>query len=90
MGFVIPLKLWIRNNLREAIVKMLNPTRLSKQGIFDPLFYTRYVVPHLNGHADHTNKIWAAFMFQLWYFLYIEKLKCLNHQLNRLGSLEQE
>ena len=72
MGFVIPLKLWIRNNLREIVEKMLNPERLSKQEIFDPLFYKRYVVPHVKGQADYTNKIWAAFMFQFWYFLYIE------------------
>jgi hypothetical protein len=30
------------------------------------------VAPHLAGGADHTNKVWAALMFQLWHQIFIE------------------
>lgn len=72
-GFVIPIKLWLRGKLRPLAQYLLSPQRLQKQGIFKPEFYTNFVLPHLNGKADYTNKVWAALMFQLWHFVFIEK-----------------
>jgi asparagine synthase (glutamine-hydrolysing) len=71
-GFVIPLKLWLRKRLRPLVERLLAPERLARQGIFRPEFYPAFVAPHLDEKADHTNKIWAALMFQLWHRLYIE------------------
>ena len=51
---------------------MLSPATLKKQGIFKPEFYDTFVKPHLEGRADHTNRVWAALMFQLWHHLYID------------------
>jgi asparagine synthase (glutamine-hydrolysing) len=71
-GFVIPLKLWLRQRLRPLVERLLAPERLARQGIFRPEFHRAFVAPHLDGTADHTNKVWAALMFQLWHELYIE------------------
>jgi asparagine synthase (glutamine-hydrolysing) len=71
-GFVIPLKLWLRGVLRPVVERMLDPARLQRQGLFRPDFHAAYVRPHLEGRADHTNVVWAAFMFQLWHHVYIE------------------
>lgn len=72
-GFVIPIKLWLRGKLRPLVQFLLNPERLKHQGIFKPEFYTHFVLSHLDGKSDYTNKIWAAVMFQLWHFVFIEK-----------------
>jgi asparagine synthase (glutamine-hydrolysing) len=71
-GFVIPLKLWLRDKLRPLAEAMLNPTRLQAQGIFRPEFYGEFVRPHLDGRADYTQKVWAALMFQLWHHVYVD------------------
>jgi len=71
-GFVIPLKLWLRQRLRPLVEQLLAPDRLARQGIFRPEFYRAFVGPHLDGRADHTNKVWAALMFQLWHQIFIE------------------
>jgi asparagine synthase (glutamine-hydrolysing) len=72
-GFVIPLKLWLRDRLRPLAERLLAPTRLAEQGIFRPEFYAAFVRPHLDGRADHTNRVWAAVMFQLWHMVYLER-----------------
>ncbi len=73
MGFVIPLKLWLRGRLRPHAEHLLAPKRLENQGYFSPDFYHRYVRPHLDGQADHTNKVWAAMMFQIWHTVFMER-----------------
>ena len=72
-GFVIPLKLWLRGRLRPLVQELLSPDRLAGQGLFRPDFHARYVVPHLDGHADNTQVVWAAMMFQLWHRTFLER-----------------
>lgn len=71
-GFVIPLTLWLRGRLRPLVERTLSPAALKRQEIFKPEFYATFVKPHLEGRADHTNRVWAALMFQLWHHLYID------------------
>ena len=70
-GFVIPVKLWLRDRLRPLAEKLLSPQRLKAQGIIRPEFYHKYLLPHLNGQ-DYTWQLWALIMFQLWHVVYIE------------------
>jgi asparagine synthase (glutamine-hydrolysing) len=72
-GFVIPLKLWLRDRLRPLVERLLAPSRLAEQGILRPEFYAAFVRPHLDGRADHTNQVWAALMFQLWHMVFLER-----------------
>lgn len=72
-GFVIPIKLWLRGPLKKLAQFLLGEERLKKQGIFTPEFYSQFVVPHLEGRKDFTNKVWTALMFQLWHFVFIEQ-----------------
>jgi len=72
-GFVAPLSAWLRGRLRPLVEKLLAPDRLVRQGIFGRVFHDQYVRSHLEGRADHTNRVWSALMFQLWHELYIER-----------------
>lgn len=71
-GFVIPLKLWLRDRLAPLCRRLLDPDRLEAQDLFRRDFHDAYVVPHVAGEADHTNRIWAALMFQLWHLVFVE------------------
>lgn len=71
-GFVIPFRLWLRGPLRAMAEDLLAPERLRQQGFFAPSFYERYVRPHLDGAADHTSRVMAVLMFQLWHQAFIE------------------
>ncbi|HER26271.1 MAG TPA: asparagine synthase (glutamine-hydrolyzing) [Rhodospirillales bacterium] len=72
-GFVVPLKLWLRDQLRPLVKHLLNPHRLAAQGIFRPAFYDHTVRPHLDGEADNTTLVWGALMFQIWHQVFIEQ-----------------
>jgi asparagine synthase (glutamine-hydrolysing) len=72
-GFVIPITVWLRNQLRPLAESLLSAERLQQQGIFRPSFYSSYVAPHLDGRADFTWQVWAALMFQLWYSTFVEQ-----------------
>jgi asparagine synthase (glutamine-hydrolysing) len=72
-GFVIPLGPWLRGRLRPAVETLLAPDRLDRQGLLSASFHRRYVKPHLDGTADHTLKVWAAMMFQLWHRRVVER-----------------
>jgi asparagine synthase (glutamine-hydrolysing) len=71
-GFVIPLEVWLRREVRPLVERLLNPRRLRKQGYFRPEFYNAFVLPHLEGRTTFTAQVWAALMFQLWYVVFIE------------------
>jgi asparagine synthase (glutamine-hydrolysing) len=71
-GFVIPLKLWLRGELRSLVEQALSPDRLRRQGIFEPSLYERHVKPHLDGEADLTTRVWGLLMFQLWHRQFVE------------------
>jgi asparagine synthase (glutamine-hydrolysing) len=71
-GFVIPFGLWLRGPLKAKVEELLAPDRLRAQGFFSAKFYHGYVKPHLAGQAEHTQRIWAAMMFQFWHQRFIE------------------
>ena len=72
-GFVIPIELWLRGELRPLAEHLLNPQRLQRQGLFQPQFYDHFVRPHLEGRSTFTWQVWAALMFQLWHVVFIEE-----------------
>ena len=87
-GFVIPLKLWLSSTLRALCEKLLAPERLRRQGLFRPNFLETYLWPHVAGRVDHSTRIWAAVMFQLWHLVYIEgNAKRPSFTLSDIGDL---
>jgi len=72
-GFVIPITLWLRRELRPLAERLLAPERLGRQGIFKPSFYSQFVAPHLTSRADFTWQVWTALMFQLWHLVFVEE-----------------
>jgi asparagine synthase (glutamine-hydrolysing) len=55
------------------VERLLHPERLHRQGYFRRQFYDSFVAPHLQGRADFTWQVWAAFMFQLWHAVYVDQ-----------------
>ena len=72
-GFVIPVQLWLRKELRPLVERLLHPERLERQGLFHSNFLEVFFRPHLEGRADFTWQIWSALMFQLWHVVFIEQ-----------------
>jgi len=66
-GFILPLTVWTRGELKPLIEEVLSPEYLAKQGIFSPVLFYHLIRPHLRGLIEATPQVWTLLMFQLWY-----------------------
>jgi asparagine synthase (glutamine-hydrolysing) len=66
-GFSIPLKHWLCGPLRPMLTDLLAPDRLRHRGLFQPHTVTRWVKEHLSGQANHSHRLWALMVLELWY-----------------------
>lgn len=65
-GFAIPLDQWLRTELREWAQHLLAPTRLRREGIFEPAVIERRWRQHQSGLADWSIQLWTVLMAQAW------------------------
>jgi asparagine synthase (glutamine-hydrolysing) len=67
-GFdALPMSTWLRSDLRFLVEEYLNPGRLKKQGLFEPLIVEQTVREHMQGGKfNHWWKIWLLIVLQIW------------------------
>ncbi len=65
-GFEVPIGAWLRGPLRPALLDLLSPQRLARQGFLrrDPV--GRLVDQHLVGREDHGRGLWALMVLSGW------------------------
>src|SRR2546425_259630 len=66
-GFGIPVAEWFRGPLKEQMLSVLAPDRLSREGFFEPRAVRELIDDHLAGRRDNRKQLWTLFAFQLWY-----------------------
>lgn len=72
-GFGIPLKHWLRTDLRAYAWDMLTSTRARQRGIFRPHYVERLLNDHANiAHVDYSGAIWALLCLELWFQAYMD------------------
>src|SRR3989442_2808935 len=65
-GFGIPVAEWFRGPLKEQMLSVLAPDRLSREGFFEPRAVRELIDDHLAGRRDNRKQLWTLFTFQLW------------------------
>ncbi len=66
-GFGIPIKHWLKHELKEIVDDTLSEEAIKKRGLFNSSYITRLIYEHNNDIADHTHKIWALLWLELWF-----------------------
>lgn len=74
MGFSSPIVLWLRKDLKNFMLRILNKKSLEKTNIINPNTVQGYVEEHLHCRHNHDTKLWSLIMFMLWYDAYIENI----------------
>jgi asparagine synthase (glutamine-hydrolysing) len=65
-GFSIPIKHWLRNELKDLMLHYLDESRIRKAGIFNfnPIQYK--IKTHLEGKENYSHQLWALLVFEIW------------------------
>lgn len=66
-GFSIPLKHWMREDLRPLMTDLLSADTVRRRGYFDPNTVSRWVQEHLDQKANHSHRLWTLMVFELWH-----------------------
>ncbi|HUG42749.1 MAG TPA: asparagine synthase (glutamine-hydrolyzing) [Acidobacteriota bacterium] len=65
-GFSIPLKNWLRGPMRPLLTEVLSASSVAKRSYFEPQTVTRWIGDHLAGRVDHSHRLWALIVLELW------------------------
>jgi asparagine synthase (glutamine-hydrolysing) len=71
-GFSIPMKHWLRSSLRPMLQDLLSEECVRQRGYFIPQTVSGWVQEHLDGRANHSHRLWALMVFELWHRSVVE------------------
>src|SRR5690606_26520980 len=66
-GFAIPLKDWIREDLKNEILQELNDHFLNKVPNLNVKKFKKQLKDHIDGKRDYAFNIWKLFILAKWY-----------------------
>lgn len=72
-GFSVPLGYWLKNELLPLAEAMLSPRRIHQHGYFNASAVQTMLDEHISGRADHSARLWALTVFELWHTLYLDE-----------------
>jgi asparagine synthase (glutamine-hydrolysing) len=70
-GYSLPLKQWLRNELREYMVQLLDGSEVVR-AYFDRAGVQSLIAEHLARRANHNHTLWALINLTLWHRRFIE------------------
>ncbi len=70
-GYSLPLKQWLRNELREYMLQLLGGSEVIR-AYFDPGGVRAMIAEHLSRRANHNHTLWALINLTLWHRRFIE------------------
>jgi len=68
LGQPVPMKRWLRGDgpLARRVAKILSPDSLRARGLFRPEPVQRLLEEHRAKRHDHSHRIWALYVLELW------------------------
>jgi asparagine synthase (glutamine-hydrolysing) len=65
-GFSIPMKQWLKRELKPLMDRLLAPDRLRARGLIDPDETHRLIEEHCAGSANHAHVLFSLMVFERW------------------------
>jgi asparagine synthase (glutamine-hydrolysing) len=71
-GFGVPIEKWINHELRDRMRETLLERRTRERGYFEPAYVELLLDEHARGRRDHSTRLWALFVLELWHRSYAD------------------
>jgi asparagine synthase (glutamine-hydrolysing) len=65
-GFSIPIKHWLRQELREVMLDYLSEKRIKEAGLFNYGLIKTMIDGHLSGRKNWSHQLWTLLVFEIW------------------------
>jgi asparagine synthase (glutamine-hydrolysing) len=72
-GFGVPLRRWLRDELRDMVEDRLSPSAIRDRGLFDPAAVRSLIDNDRAGRVDGTYTIFALLCIELWCGMFVDK-----------------
>jgi asparagine synthase (glutamine-hydrolysing) len=72
MGFGVPISRWFRGELRDELRSVLLDPVCLNRGLFRPDTIRDLVDEHIEGKREHSYRLWALLMLELWFRNHID------------------
>jgi asparagine synthase (glutamine-hydrolysing) len=73
MGFGVPISRWFKKELKEYVYEILMDSRTLNRGYFKREGIERLLDEHIASRYDHSAKIWALLILEIWFRVYIDR-----------------
>ena len=71
-GFALPLERWMRHDLRPFVTATLLDPKAVRRGYFREAAVRRLIEEHARGVADHSSRLWALLVLEIWHRLFVD------------------
>ncbi len=65
-GFSIPMKQWLKRELKPLMDRLLAPDRVAARGLIEPAETSRLIEEHCAGCANHAHVLFSLMVFERW------------------------
>jgi len=72
-GFALPIVHWMRNELKDLVLILLEPKSLQR-GYFEPSGVRYILDEHFSGRRDQSHRIWRLLMLELWHRNFLDRV----------------
>jgi asparagine synthase (glutamine-hydrolysing) len=72
-GFGVPLRLWFRGPLKQAVADALAERRIEERGLLDPRAVRELCEQHFSGRRDQSLQLWGLLMLEAWCRRYLDQ-----------------
>jgi asparagine synthase (glutamine-hydrolysing) len=76
-AFGLPIRAWLRNELKGMLADLLSEERTRRRGLFNPRAVSQMIRANESGERDYTLQLWGLLSLELWHESFLEQRKSL-------------
>ena len=72
-GFSVPVKHWMRHEIRDFMIDVLTSTQFRQRGLFTPAYVEQMMTRHFSNQEDHGTRLWSLLCLELWFQTFLDR-----------------